>query len=238
MKHVTKAMAVFALVAGHGYAQVPKEIALGRQITAEFDARHNMVTDAQVIDFVQSVLKNLSRDEFLRLPLTLRVVEDSEAVASALPGGTVLLSSGAILQAENEAELAALLSHAMGHVQAGQSSRSNPSTTGIPVIFMGGPWGYCVRARNGRRSMLAQTDLFETQADFLGLGYLTHAGYDPQALVSVFAHGEFSPREEVKSMAVALTNASTVLNTSAFDEIRRRLTLPPTPRPAVPTLYK
>ena len=235
MKCVTRAMAVFALVAGHGYAQVSKEIALGRQITAEFDAKHNMVTDVRVIDFVQRVLNNLSRGQFLRLPLTLGVVDDPEVVASALPGGTVLLTSGAIMQAENEAELAALLSHAMGHVQAGQSSRPATTTTGIPVIFMAGAWGYCVRGRNGHPWMAAQTELFEAQADLLGLGYLTHAGYDPQALVSVFKDGRMGPDDTVRSMAVALTMASTVLNTSIFDQMKRRLTPPPLPRP---TLYR
>src|SRR5579872_3988325 len=181
MKCVTRAMAVFALVAVHGHAQPSKEIALGRRITAEFDSTHNMIADVQIIHFVESVLKNLSRDEFLRLPLTLRIVDDSAVISSALPGGTVLLSSGAIIGAENEAELAALLSHAMGHVQAGQSSRSTSTTIGTPLILMGGPWGYCARGHSGYSSIVAQTNLFEAQADLLGLGYLTHAGYDPQA---------------------------------------------------------
>jgi predicted Zn-dependent protease len=86
---------------------------------------------------------------------------------------------------------------------------------------------------------LPQSDLFESQADLLALGYMTNAGYDPQALVTVFDRwaGKFGPDEEVKSRAIALSRiaATTVLNTSAFDEMKARLAPPPR---RVPTLYK
>jgi predicted Zn-dependent protease len=236
VKYVTRAMAVVVLVAGACYAQDSKEIALGQRLYSEFDSRHRMIADVEMFQYIEDILKNLSRNELLRLPLTLKVVDDSEVVASALPGGTVLLSSGAILRAGNEAELAALLAHAMGHVQAGQPVGRASNVNAIPIVFIGGPWGLCARGRVA--FMPEQARLLEAQADLLGLGYLTHAGYDPQALVSVFDHGRFRPDDTVKSMAVALTSASTVLNTSTFDQIKRHLTPPPLPRPPVPTLYK
>ena len=49
----------------------------------------------------------------------LEVIDNSDLIASAFPGGLLVVSSGAILRAESEAELAALVAHAMGHVQAG-----------------------------------------------------------------------------------------------------------------------
>ena len=88
---------------------------------------------------------------------------------------------------------------------------------------------------------MSQPDLFESQADLLALGYMTNAGYDPQALVTVFDRwaAKSRPDEEVKSIALALTHvaANTILNTLAFDQIKARFAPPISPR-RVPTLYK
>jgi predicted Zn-dependent protease len=90
--------------------------------------------------------------------------------------------------------------------------------------------------------LFAQSDLRESQADMLGLGYMTNAGYDPQALVSVFEHwrGKFGPGEEVRARALALSSVSvtSVLNTSTFDEIKTRLAPRPASSRRLPTLYK
>lgn len=239
------------LIAGAAHSQISREIeketALGRHMAAEIDSRQKRITDAEVTGVVQRVLETLSRDESPRLPLELRVIDNSELVASALPGGFLVLSSGAILRADTEAELAGLLSHAMGHVQLGPFVV--PATPGgIPLIFAGGRWGSCERSADGAGRMfapvgsLSRLDIRESEADRLALEYMTNAGYDPQALVSVFEHwrGKSGLDEQVKSRALALTSAtaSTVLNTSAFDQMKQRLApLPASPR-RIPTLYK
>lgn len=245
MRHGPKEIFLSALLVSTAYSQVSqeKEIALGQRLLAEIDSKQRMIDDVGVIVYVEGVLNDLSRDESLRLPLKLRVIDNSDLVASALPGGFLILSSGAILRAESEAELAGLLAHAMGHVQTGQQIRPRTGIS-VPVMFFGGTWGLCVRTGDGASGMLmplasrAQYDLFESQSDLLALGYMTNAGYDPQALVTVFDRSTGSrPDEEVKSKARELTNvtASAILNTSAFDQIKARLA--PTQR-RVPTLYK
>ena len=61
----------------------------------------------------------------------------------------------------------------------------------------------------------------------LGLGYMNNAGYDLEALVTVFDHwtGKFRMDEDVKTRALAMRNIrpSTVLNSSDFDRIKARL---------------
>jgi predicted Zn-dependent protease len=230
-----KYTALFTLVAGAAWGQVStqKEILLGQHMAAEIQSQHQMVADAEVTAFVQRVLGTLSKNESLRLPIKLGIVDRSELIASALPGGQLVLSSGAMLRADNEAELAGLLSHALGHVQAGQFYRANGSLGTIPLVFIGGRWGMCTRTSDDAGGMLLpigmreQSGLFESQADMLGLGYMINAGYDPQALVSVFDHwtGKFRMGEDVKTKALAMRNvtASTVLNTSDFDRIKARL---------------
>jgi predicted Zn-dependent protease len=230
-----RCIVLFTLVASACSAQVSaqRELLLGEQMAATIDSQHPMVTDAEVIAFVRRVMGTLSRNESLRLPIKLRIIDQAELIASALPGGQLVLSSGAILRADNEAELAGLLSHALGHVQAGQFYRPNGSLGTIPLVFIGGRWGMCTRTSDAAGGMLLpigmreQSGLFESQADMLGLGYMINAGYDPQALVSVFDHwtGKFRMGEDVKTKALAMRNvtASTVLNTSDFDRIKARL---------------
>ena len=79
----------------------------------------------------------------------------------------------------------------------------------------------------------------ESESDMLALGYMMNAGYDPQALVSIFDRlaANYRSDEKVRAKAAALSNAAavTILNTSAFDQIKAHL-MPPTRR--VPTLFK
>src|SRR5262249_22552781 len=149
------------------------------------------VADADVIGFVNRILANLFREEALRLPPTLRVIDSPELVASALPGGHLVLSSGAIRMARTEADWAGLLAHAIGHIQSRQYGRLGNSPNAMSLIIGVGKWGTCIRS-NGRPDaapmparLIAQSDLREFQADVLGLGYMANAGYDPEALFSV-----------------------------------------------------
>ena len=160
-----------------------KETAIGQRLAAEIDSKNQVVTDPEVTGLLDRVLKRLSASEALRLPLKLKVVYNSERIASAFPGGYLVLSLGAILGADNESELAGLLSHAMGHVQSGQVLKQ-AAPTAIPLVFIGGPWGSCWR--NGLftppDSLRDRADILEVQADMLTLGYLINADYDAQAL--------------------------------------------------------
>jgi hypothetical protein len=122
----------------------------------------------------------------------------------------------------------------MGHVQAALLNRSGTGTD-FAVTLVGGFWGFCTRGAASHPLVSVAESHFESQADLLALGYMTHAGYDPQALVTVFERWTGSRvDEEVKSKARAVAS-STIYNTSAFDGIKARLA--PLPR-RVPTLYK
>jgi hypothetical protein len=149
-------------------------------------------------------------------------------VASSLPGGVILISSGAILKSESEAELAALLAHAIGHSQIGLSDRPAPLPgSTIPMIYIGGRWGLCERSSDGAPRS-ARASLKEAQADLLALGYLVNAGYDPHALLSVFEHwnGGLLPDEQLKARSDSLnrTAALAVVDISAFEQTKAQLT--------------
>ena len=219
-----------------------KEIALGQIQAAEIASRSRVITDEELTGFLERVLKRLCLGEALRLPLKLKLIDNSDLIASALPGGYLVLSLGAILGSDDESELAGLLSHAMGHVQSGQPLKQIAAP--LPLVFIGGPWGSCWR--NGLSTLpvglSARAEILEAQADMLGLGYLVNAGYDPQALVTVLRrwNAKLGPDEGigVKAMELERSMENTIVNTSAFDDIKARLAPRLSPQHHPPTLNK
>jgi predicted Zn-dependent protease len=181
-------------------------------------------------------VQKLSANEAMRLPVQLGVISAGAGVASALPGGYALVSAGAIRDASTEAEAAALLAHAIGHVQAGTPVRVVNS---VPIIFSG-EFGACVREKKGTPSVLVPQYLLgtpdqEVQADLVALQLLNKAGYDPDALLTVFDRWgkRHAPAAEIRQQAAALRVGTQIVDSSEFERIRARLA--PTARPS-PTL--
>jgi len=105
------------------------------------DARTNklfpqQIKDPVVTEYVNRLANNLARNSDLEVPLNTYVVQqelkkDSKPVlgkdgqpeqvanAMALPGGFLVIYAGMILAAENESELAGVISHEMAHCAAG-----------------------------------------------------------------------------------------------------------------------
>src|SRR4051794_32494904 len=89
---------LLGMFAGIGCAQVTpeKELAMGLRLVADLESRQEMVSEPAVTRFLDGVVRALTRGEQTRIPLQLRVVTTADNVASALPGGFLLLSSGAL----------------------------------------------------------------------------------------------------------------------------------------------
>lgn len=118
-------------------------------------------------------------------------VLDSPIVnAMALPGGYVYVTRGLVALAENEAELAGVLAHEIGHVTARHSSQRMSrqvvgdlvagvlgSVIGIPGIAEVAQLGAGAYLQGYSRDQ-------ESEADSIGIRYLAAAGYDPRAMAS------------------------------------------------------
>lgn len=170
------------------------EAEMGREYAAEIDKSVPLVTDPVVDAYINRIGQNLVKNSDAKVPFTFRVLDSSQINAFALPGGYLYVSSGLILAADNEAELAAVMAHEIAHVAAHhamrQMTREHYSQLGsAPLILLGGWAGYGVVEASNLALPLAflqYSRQFEAQADYLGVEYLYRAGYDPTAMITFF----------------------------------------------------
>ncbi len=120
-------------------------------------------------------------------PFTFTVLNSAIVNAFALPGGYVYVTRGLIALANSEAELASVLAHEIGHVTARHTARrySRATMAGLGSLILGAVTGNSMvqeLAKVGSELYLAGfSRQQESQADRLGVRYLTGTGYDPFA---------------------------------------------------------
>jgi beta-barrel assembly-enhancing protease len=218
---------------GVNFYSLDREMALGRDLSKEVEATSKLVTDPVVTEYVNRIGQNLVRNSDARVPFTIKVLDNEEVNAFALPGGFFYVDSGLILAADNEAELAAVMAHEIAHVAARHATKNMTKSeiwnlASIPLMFVGGPAGYAI----AEIASLAVPMTFlkfsrdaEREADLLGLEYDYAAGYDPQAFVQFFE--KLNADEKTKHSKLAKMFSTHPMNadrvTAAQNEIRQYL---------------
>jgi predicted Zn-dependent protease len=156
--------------------------------------------------------KLASLSEMPKVPWRFTVLNDHRVNAFALPGGYVYITRGLLALAENEAEMAGVLAHEIGHVTARHTAQrystakaTSIGLTGLGILgsVFGVPTGLGQIVSTGAQMALQQhSQGQELEADMLGVRYMTRAGYDPNAMTSFFrklkAHADLEARQQGK----------------------------------------
>ena len=237
---------------GNWYS-VEKQIAMGKQYSQQIESTVKLVQDPVVTEYVNRLGQNLVLNSDSQVPFTIKVVDSDDINAFALPGGFFYVNSGLILAADEEAELAGVMSHEIAHVAACHIARQMTRGTlaqlaTVPLIFMGGWAGYGIYQGAGLAVPAAFMKFnrgFEGEADYLGLQYMYKSGYDPQAYVNFFEKVQAQEKKKPGTMAKVFSDhpqtpdrieksqqeIATILpareqylvSTSEFDDVKSRL---------------
>jgi beta-barrel assembly-enhancing protease len=131
-------------------------------------------------------------------PFQFHVVAQKEVNAFALPGGPMFVNVGTITTVDNEAELAGVMAHEMGHVYMQHSAKQAEKSAvvgGIADIVgaiaggLGGGLGGVAQTGiqiGAGTLMLKYSRADESQADSVGAIILYKAHYNPVALADFF----------------------------------------------------
>ncbi|MBD2259045.1 M48 family metalloprotease [Pseudanabaena sp. FACHB-2040] len=95
------------------------EVTLGRQIDQQIKRQGVRVYNRNpaIVDYVNQIGQRLATtSDRPNLPYTVQVLEDNSVNASATMGGFLYVNTGLIRTAANEAELAGVMAHEIGHI--------------------------------------------------------------------------------------------------------------------------
>ena len=171
------------------------EVRLGRMLAAEVDKEAKFIDDPIITEYVNRVGQNIVLHSDAKVPFTIKVIDSDEVNAFALPGGFFYVNKGLVLAADNEAELAGVMAHEIGHVAARHAMENEAKMRALNIgmlagILLGGPIiGNVLYNGGGFLEGLAFLKFSrgaEEEADRLGVQYMWAAGYDPGAMATMF----------------------------------------------------
>jgi len=151
--------------------------------------------DANMQRYVERVGQSLAKTSHRpQLPWKFTVVDESAVNAFALPGGFIYVTRGILPYMRNEAELAGVIGHEVGHVDAkhgvDQYSRQLLTEGALVGASIALPRWQSVFGGLGLASQFVFLKYgrdAELESDRLGVGYASSAGWSPQAMQGVLA---------------------------------------------------
>lgn len=165
-----------------------QEVSLGEQINEQLvNEEFDLYTDSQVTAYVNQIGQRLvpysTRPD---IPYTFQVVRDDQINAFATMGGYVYVTTGLMQAADNEAQLASVIAHEIGHIasrHAVEQMREMAIAQGLmSAAGLDESLAVNIGVELALRRPNSRDD--EREADQLGLATLRSAGYAPSAMVA------------------------------------------------------
>ena len=164
----------------------------------QFSADFGAVQDSQLNRYISEVGNTMAAASHRpHMPYSFRVVNATYVNAYAFPGGSIAATRGIMLSLENEAELASLLGHELGHVNARHAAEqmskgqlSQAIVGGMSVLA--GTQSAALGNLAGQLGQISAGALLasysrdnEREADALGMTYMVGAGYGSAGFVGL-----------------------------------------------------
>jgi len=170
------------------------ELAMGQQTDPQILQTYGQYDDPELASYVAALGKRLGAlSHQPNLTYTVRVLDSPVVNAFAVPGGYVYLTRGILAYINDEAELAGVMAHEIGHIAARHSAQQY-SNAQLAQLGLG--LGSALSKTFRKYAGVAQAGvelLFmsfsradERQADSLGVEYSAKAGYDSNHMANLF----------------------------------------------------
>ncbi|GAB2176902.1 M48 family metalloprotease [Dongia sp. agr-C8] len=169
------------------------EARYGEKLNVEMIAAYGLYAQPGLNAYVSRVGQALAQHTVRKgVSYTFTILDDEEINAFALPGGYVYVTRGALSFANNEAELAAILGHEIGHVDAFHfRGKERDTVSGVLSVLLkhssknADDLAMAQQLAEKATESTAYSQDQEFEADALGIHYMTLAGYDPQGMVGM-----------------------------------------------------
>ncbi|WP_020590726.1 M48 family metalloprotease [Kiloniella laminariae] len=191
----------------NGGMSAEQEQQVGREqhskILAEFGGAYD--EDPALTSYISSVGNFLAKtSETPNQQFTFTVLDSPIVNAFALPGGYVYTTRGLLALANDEAEVAGVLAHEIGHVTAKHSAERYGSTVAASVLAAGlgilTGSGEVAQAASSAGALAVQgfSRDQEFEADLLGVRYLSRGQFDPNGMGNFLTQLQASGRLDAK----------------------------------------
>ena len=174
-----------------------KEIELGKLYTpSSIDEFEGLYPEEEIQNYVNNVGLKIAKVAERKVPYKFYVVNSGIINAFALPGGPVVITRGLLLQLDNESQLAGVLAHELGHINARHHVKFLEKQLALSMLLQIGsllvPQDLTgeILLQLGQVSASLLTLKFsrdqEREADKYGFLYAFEASYSPQGMIEVF----------------------------------------------------
>ena len=153
------------------------------------------VLDPELTKYVNEVGQRLAAVSDRKLPYEFVVINNSVPNAWALPGGKIAVNRGLLIELNSEAELAAVLGHEIVHAAARHGAQGVErgmllqGAVAIAGIASKGSNYANLAVRGAQTAATLINQKYgrnaESESDLYGMKYMSRAGYDPGAAISL-----------------------------------------------------
>ena len=169
-----------------------------KQSPHQFSADYGTLQDKALNNYIDATGKKMAAlSHRPHMPYSFQGVNATYVNAYAFPGGSIAATRGILLALDNEAELAALLGHELGHVNARHTAEqmskgvlTNAIVGGISAVA--GTQSAALGQLASKLGMVGASALLasysrdnEREADALGLKYMSNTGYNAEGFVGL-----------------------------------------------------
>lgn len=172
-----------------------EEIQIGRQSDAQIREEMGLYDDPALQEYVRTIGARLvGAAHRPNLPWTFAVVDEPAVNAFAVPGGFIYLTRGILPYLRDEAQLAGVIGHEIGHVDARHSAEAYSRQLGAGIgLAIAGIFAPSTQPLQGAASaglsvlFLSYGREAELESDRLGVGYAATNGWDPRGVPGMLA---------------------------------------------------